>query len=691
MTDFIKNYHELIGLDLVEGSDEFRQTIEKIKDENALLFARFKNVKLINKYINVMENQYNCICIRCDYQGVEITVGYFYWSIEKDIETPAYVCIGHTYDSMDGEYRFAFFRFEMLDQIVLSRDMAELKELELELAHLVSTGKIKFSYKSYSESVKNIKFLTNHGMGLRSLILFFIISYRKIVFKYSSAVHRKFLQKFKKILIKYESIILGIQSGEHFNIAKCNMLLGQKVVPFTVNEVSNTFDCRFGIWRELLITQKVGDFIVNNIAPCVSYYNQWFVSLCYNSDIYDNKNLKKRYDRSKKAKKYGDNLFIVGTEIKEQNNDVEGVDDIASTINQCITHINTYLLLSDLVMVHTSEYGGKTLREEAGDYCARPNTAKREWILESDHLFCAAYTLYCLHTKLGICHTDLHTNNIVINRNNYIEDITPENAHVAFIAGPQGDSDTFLVPNKKGTYVNIIDYGRALMGLTTQHMIRDTTDVAMFFEDQFIRVEIILGVYLSDDFMKEYYTRLKKPMKEHFDVFFGILCFVDYIALARVFDQIYDMYEVTRTHANYMEELATRTFKENIIKFIEGNLSLADNGLDLLKTVFSEHLFKNVKDKSNIRIMDIYNHNNPLKWSAYDYDKYPPWMQIEKFKDKIVGPATNLKGAKDYEEAMAKLEVLKNRTDSSLRLKQKIKCDDKMQLGQFMRYEPVNV
>jgi hypothetical protein len=243
------------------------------------------------------------------------------------------------------------------------------------------------------------------------------------------------------------------------------------------------------------------------------------------------------------------------------------------------------------------------------------------------HLFELAYGAHCLHAKLGVAHTDLHTNNMTL----YPWGQTPseitrepfyENPVVAYVVGPRGEADTYVFP-ASSVCACIIDYSRAILGPDFPAFVTGTPSAAAhFLRDQTNRVMRTLHRY-APTFVEKNELPIRAAAIAQFDSVFRVICAADFIAIGR------NLAPLMGPHAGLAKQLeneAQELFVAGLKKLVVASKVDEFPGTVLLERIFGH--WKWTQQRQGAQLVDAYNFNNTLRYSGADYAKYPPWAQL---------------------------------------------------------------
>ncbi|HVE13716.1 MAG TPA: hypothetical protein VNI01_10015 [Elusimicrobiota bacterium] len=445
---------------------------------------------------------------------------------------------------------------------------------------------------------------------------------------------------------------------------------GLKLVPMSLRDVMEVRDETYAAWRELAAAQAATDLVINFVAPGAPLHGGWAYVEGAGPDLYENPAMAARFQRSAAAAEALASLREARRRLVALPA-TRHVDELRARLFKDITFAQSFLLMSSTAMLHAMENVGWSLAAHGA--VVRRAPAARDGSVRVTYLrafatedagarllFDLAYTARCLHAKLGIAHTDLHSNNVT-----YFEwgvrDRPPgwprtgepfyTDPLVAYVAGPRGEADTFLFP-AAGDGCFIVDFSRCILGpafrarLEAGHPGRRAE---AFYRGQTNRALRALARY-APEFVVPRQAALKAALLSSFDAAFEVLCLVDFIALGanvggalRAMAAVEEKGDLRRFEvAPRVLELAAELERAAREAFIEGLAGLAagkprpkaDVGAGLLRQVFGDWLFPRWAARAPERLaraqlVDAFNYNNELKATCSDYERFPPWARLE--------------------------------------------------------------
>jgi hypothetical protein len=366
-------------------------------------------------------------------------------------------------------------------------------------------------------------------------------------------------------------------------------------------EVQQPFDFNLGAWRELEITRAVSDLVVQFVTPSFALYNQWSYVEHAGPGMFENAAMHERYARSRRlagaveglragrhaldaldapnARDPGAadsgmadlgvadlgvadlgvadlgapnpatlNLAMLNPATLNLPLQNYHTEELSSHIYEALDYAQSFLLTSDVAMMHTMEDVGRTLQSwpayirGAGD----PTPAAIALFANAGNaarvLFEYAYGVHCLHTLVGVAHGDLHSNNLTVFEWGRIEAVDRkappradgrrtftsmyEDPVVIYATGTRADTtieDIYMFP-ADGISGALIDYSRAIVGPAFRSRLeagRSAQYATNFYRDQVNRAMRTLHRY-APEYVAAHQDELKGIAYADFDSLFAV-------------------------------------------------------------------------------------------------------------------------------------------------------------------------
>ena len=687
-------YTEHVGLASVEGGTGFKTLIKAFpvrSRDPIMVYPSSGRERVLGGFLTLKfrypigSDGYSCLAMAAKVDGVSTHFGYAYWRRGQEAEGPEYICISPTFDSRDGEYRRGFIRGPVFLE-AYERLASELDPYEKAVLAMVGGG-LELRSVAYPEAAAEAIII--QANDLRLPVLVFSVAIMLDLWEVQNnlmMVHtcKAYIALMNKIAKMWPNLLLDNltktvpsvrvfrQGSTVLHDVKC----GQKLVPMYTREAMQPFDYNLVAWRELAVTRIVGDLVLNFVSPSFALYNQWAYIEGADAALFENKAMGERYAR-------GNAVDVAMRPLREARrllNDAEQnyhTEELSARFYESLKYAQSYLHMSPFTLAHTMEDVGWSMQSlssyvrfaptqwpAAIEAFADPDTAAR-------HLFELAYAAHCLHTKVGIAHTDLHTNNMTFYRWGVADAVkvdpsgaftyTPlyEDPFVAYVAGPRGEADTYIFPGA-GDSACIIDYSRCILGPAFRQRLeegRSPQYATNFYRDQVNRVMRAFHRY-APEYVAAHQDAIKAAVLANFEAAFPVLCAVDFIAIgANIGEMLLDaaqpLVDEIRpfmvSHA--ANALALRLEDAGRELLITGLHDLAESagarremktpkppGAAVLERVFGEWLFPRwaAREPGLLRtaqLVDAYNYNNDIsRYSGSDYAKYPPWGRLDEIE-----------------------------------------------------------
>jgi hypothetical protein len=465
-----------------------------------------------------------------------VCYAFAFWPAQRDRPVD-YVCVAPTFDSRDGEFRQ---RFIPAAAFVKGCDLhsESTRTAEDLIGALLIDGRLELRATDFGSTPPGPATFTR-VLGDRLPVATLAVAltldaWNSIRSLLAAHIHADYLRFVSKV-IELEPVITlrsrdlvphrwiferGVQTNHE-------VACGVKLVPMFAREVQQPFDVNLGAWRELEISQAVGDLVVQFVSPSFAMYNQWSYIERTGPALYENKAMHERYARSQRLQtvvkrlresrralselerqelailtpSFGDrvapagapdgaelpNARDPGAEHRSVSGDLKNyhTEELSSHIYETLDYAQSHLIMSDTTLMHTIEDVGRTLyawpayvRRAADPVPAVARLFASEGSA-ARVLFEYAYGAHCLHSLTGVAHGDLHSNNLTVFEWGRVERpdaAAPPRADgartfyslyedpvVLYVAGPAGEADAFLFP-ADGISGALIDYSRAIVG-----------------------------------------------------------------------------------------------------------------------------------------------------------------------------------------------------------------------------------
>ena len=540
--------------------------------------------------------------------------------------------------------------------------------------------------------------------------------FQKIMLKYKYEdidFYKSLIEKYSLKTIRYFYHLLNtnIRSTTDRGLDSfCKVKLGQKLIPISLREIQYPFDITYKPWKEYFVNLRLSDLVVNNITPGFPITTNWLFIKNTDQHLFDNPSQYTRMEKSEYAIGITNILsqakYLASEQIKPSNILLYDEDSsfeqkankknrrmitswlskefqiLYDGIDSNIKNAQLNIIMSNITFAMITEFVGKTLYEsifltKKSEYYRHliSNLFSKEGFPNFERfLFEIMYNLYCISSKYGIIHGDLHLHNITINDLFYKKwtDIGVNEPKLLYVVEP-GFEYLF---DTNFYHMTIIDFSRCILDPThinlfkdkSLHKIFDLVDNMKGFED-LQRLNLINYLYSCKPEYKEIGMLLQTGIKLYYSVYFKVLSILDlYMIMSRLLDFLQMKNNDTTTPYNetiklvktifaecdlYLTETLTKLMSIDSLTFIESFTNAEWPVLTIIKKVFA---YKEVDaHKVDIKnIVDIFNYNNENKYSLNDLEKLPPpFYELGKNKENDLFIRNSIKRKTEYENKIA--------------------------------------
>lgn len=480
------------------------------------------------------------------------------------------------------------------------------------------------------------------------------------------------IDAFREIISTYYP---DLKYDPHFDVK-----MGQKIIPLNLSEIQNPFNIYYKPWKEYLVSQAISSLVVNNISPGFPITNRWIYIKNTKKGIFDNPIQYEKMERSDAAKEIA-NLLLqaqiytykdpnVGQSIRSIKRAKLGIRDQITTwlsnkfqvlhdkIQDPIDYSKEELIMGDAALCILSENVGRTFfdmmemckkSEYYNKYLGDPLQKGVEYLIK--FLFDICYNLYCLNTKFGVIHADLHLNNATIHHAQplYLKEIAAlKKGQVLYVLGDSSDMQ-FLMPSR-GYHANIIDFSRCIIHPEKLQLFKDPSLPKIYdITDDMIKFQSNQIEYLTSIYMHEFPQFASKKdelilaFKKYFDSCFRIFTTFDIyvftkkiIAATHKKEGLKNASECHKINKKGMDliQLLNTTSEQYLTTKLMRILDEPDFHkeiinqpwpmLSIIKQCFSTYTSENV-DVGDV--IDIFNYQNELLHSIDAYEHFPTYLQ----------------------------------------------------------------
>ena len=326
---------------------------------------------------------------------------------------------------------------------------------------------------------------------------------------------------------------------------------------------------------------------------------------------------------------------------------------LSNKIKTCIEYAESNIVLADIAILIHTEHVGRTLRDNP-PLVQRWLAINPEFVDRSlfspvffpKHLFEFAFALLSMNSRLKMTHGDLHLNNATIFKlfdTAQLERLFAPSGKpkIAYVLGPQ----RAYVFEHIGLFSMLIDFSRAIIG----DFGKLKRDFGIDFADQYFKHQNYRILHMLYQYFPNYTTKNKNKllaaMLTNFDAFFRVITVVDMFVLARNLSSMFELEAKRMPIPREVVDLTARVAacaEELLLTGLSGIIaSAAGSGAagpapagewplqTLIETVFAPWARTGPQPLAGVEgLVDCYRLDNPLDYSAAEYDRFPPMLQL---------------------------------------------------------------
>ena len=589
---------------------------------------------------------------------------------------PEFVCTGPTFRSQDGEFRSRMIPYSRVAEL-FNKYGDVFSMVEQMVVDKLSNGILKFQADFYYpfgckyDQRKLEDFVNSSRLAIRLYIMCWFVDYYAIHY---NVIENHANQAYQYIIYQHDDMPvfdalmakigkIGYQTisdkimqfpsnvdNPTYNLREVQC--GQKIFPLTVIEAMRPDDINFNVWREIYITNIASNLVLNLISPSFPFINNWFYVQNSHAGLFDNIAMHEKYDHSEIATEVSNQLKNIHKYSYVNGDKKKGPISnefyrLSYNIHKGIVYADSDIRVTDLALCMTSEYVGRTLRDipalvKYKEHLPGLDKVFTDYNIFSKHMFEFVYGFYCMNTRAGIIHGDLHMNNVTIFRLYTVlqPDDTPytPNPKIAYIVG----ENAYLFDHV-GLFSMIIDFSRAILGDYKKIEHEFSTRFAdAYFKEQEIRITHLLYQYFPA-LMDKYKDKIRELINTNYPLMFKILKAIDTFV---VMSNIASMFSIDDAFSHGKVKIAPGALKllsrlssraeslivDNIKAVIEGRINTPDDiqwpNMTIIEEIFKDHIVKSV-DK-NITITEIFNSNNDMINDIEDEESWGPLLALTK-------------------------------------------------------------
>jgi hypothetical protein len=669
-------------------------------DPHKMSGNRRMNSFVVNKYnYPLKKTGYAMSVCKCEFKNgtkeYETYYSYIYWPLGNKKVDPEYICLSPTFTSKDGEYRGdGFIIWEAFEEgyEMFANMLSEIEEIIIDMINdqTIETKLLVFP-------IEHSDIILNRADELRVLIRSLAVcllldgrAYKNgLLPSHTNTSYLDLLRIFYENKTAKDLIMkVDIKMVSELTIFKTGMKgapsrpkCGQKIVPLSLKDVNYPMDPRYKIWKEINANLLCTNLVLNFISPCFPIYNNWTYIRGIDEHFFENDLMKQKYLMSTKAE-------LVTESLKEAKKKIPVSPDgmpinysfgqFNIKIYEAIEYGEKSLLMSDVSAISLAEYTGVVFGSLTKFIRGRERTPPSFDQIFSNvnhfarYMFDLYYGCYTMHSKLGLIHADLHLNNVTLLESaagyKIVETLDGKsefkpvykNPKIAYIIGPDGEYDTFVLPHY-GQYMCIIDFSRCIIGGQYLEQLRKERG-EIYAMDLFESQENTILTLIKNHAQRLYEKHKKdiEPMvRSDPKTIFKLLSAVDFIHFGRLTVTYLEqeikrmktpLAPLERRHceisteciklANKMWDVSLEVLQKNMIEVFEKkNTNIQFAGYEIIHKVFDNYLYNNLapEDKKEITLVDMYNYNNDIKYMCQDYNQWPKWAKWETIQENLFG------------------------------------------------------
>jgi hypothetical protein len=622
--------------------------------------------------------------------------GFLYSSIQSGKFVHEFVCHSPTYVSADGEYRHRFIPYKQLLYVKSTNNMF-FETVEKHILEQVSKEECAIEcqifYESSLEGFEDQ--LKNDGMA--SLI--YAASWSMEFLKYKKGTSENHLfgeynsamfsssdeQLYKKLsVLPLQEVMTRsmrlkciLPDPRQKNlITEC----GQKIIPIPIKTLENPKDIRITIWREIFITSRVCDLVINGISPSFPIINDWFFITGANSSLYDNKIYQVRAQHSDVAIN-----ILKGLESSRRKAYVKEIplsykmEKLAESIENPMNFAEQELILSKYAICSTIEHVGRTLVDlpkllQREDFRITTGPIFADFSYFCKYIFEVIYGLWCVNSFLGVIHGDLHMNNLTTFNQisttvlNDVTNIRAENPHILY----QVQNDFYVFPHR-GRFMIIIDFSRGFIW-NKKILAEEFKDPESVEHDYKQRILQLFQRELPE-FTKTHETELIYAIKKNFDAVYRVAEGLDIYKFVNEFaanielsvlgdpsnlkqygdkkeleGQMIPLLQNIRKHIHsFIKDKMAQIFKNPEIPLGQ----IPRPNLELLQKFFQK--FRADSQQGVMKLIDFFSDQNTIRYNCRKYENFPEIIKFDKVNElKLTMDQARQTIHNDYKKYIAK-------------------------------------
>lgn len=451
----VQSFNEILDLESIDDDSIRTEALVKFRSTDTSHLNRFvRNVQVMKYGLATSKTDMITTCFKVSYDSTSCVYAYLHSRCRPGPKTTTvtheFVCTGPTYRSQDGEYRHRFIGYDQFVQL-FEKYSEIFSSVEQMVVDKLASGKLQFYADFYYprgckvETKYMNEFVNNTRIAIKLYTIAWIRDYHIIHLKipenhmnpaYQYIIYQtEDLPTYNEVSEKlkdttYENLVKRCElyyqdvNDPEFNVQRLSC--GQKIFPLTVLEAIREGDINYSVWREMYITNLLSNLVLNMVCPSFPFIGSWFYIQNSHAGLFDNISMFEKYKHSD-----------IATEVSRQLREVDRYNyysrdrqsgalsgkflQLSKNINKAVVYADSDIRLTNLSVCVTSEYVGRTLRDVPNIIAQGLHYHGLDLLFTSEDYFCKhmfeyIYAFYCMNTRLGVIHGDLHMNNVTIYR-----------------------------------------------------------------------------------------------------------------------------------------------------------------------------------------------------------------------------------------------------------------------------------
>ena len=651
--------HEYVSSIRDIHDDKLNKKIKEFKNNDELLLgsamSRSIPIEIAKLYFGF--DKYNTETVVFTYEGTKHRINYAYLYFPPGYET--YMCYGFGYSSYEGEYRSMLVPLKHLELISQYKDLWDQlvkyikPKIRGEISYNVYTGLGETS----KPNMNNAQQIKKHKYAEKLFVLSWFLELMAVRDK---TIPENALGFYKTIFTHHmhEDVQfinkLNLPTDE-FKYKLSHMhgcIFGQKLVPLSLCKPGNV---RYTPWREVYILKQMNTLTVNYISPSFPIFSDWFYITAANvcNIIIPNDKLDNRFKRSKvyrnitNALRDAAHFTYTGTNIISNEHEQRRYKypkkfahfSLWNTHNkiQDLANSLTHHIYSDKILAHVTEHVGIIMSEVPYMIKTLPEYKDTfEVHTFSKYMFELIYALYCMNS-MGIIHGDMSPHNTTIR---ITSSRITKNSHVLYTVNKK----SYIFPHN-GKYLTLIDFSR---GILHSSKFSEPVDKESFINE-------LMNKYGNwADITPIQFDQIKMAATKHYDSIWKVLTAFDilgYISFIKA--RLYKYKKLDITIDAGTDKLIHKIYSQ-AMHYVTHVFSYKNKdfpNLTILQDCFASYQADRTKNIDDVVIVDIYNHDNPIKYKLDKYVNFPLYLKTWHgvASDTSLYKQTNIRHDKDIE------------------------------------------